>query len=161
MLLSTRYSANPSPLVYSCPRTLAIFANTHDSVRLSDTLTPVIFFNQTDPIKRLRVRYILAAIALATLPCYLTGYIAAQWRLSQTPTPTASATSTASATPTNTSTPTNTPTETPTPTHTSTKTNTWTPTWTFTPTLTPSFTNSYTPTPLPTDTPTQTPTLGP
>jgi len=42
----------------------------------------------------MRVRYVLAALILATLPCYLTGYIAAQWRLGQTSTPTNSATAT-------------------------------------------------------------------
>lgn len=110
-----------------------------------DKLGLVDFFTQNDPVKRLRVRYVLAAIILATLPCYLTGYIAAQWRLNQTPTPTPSATATV------------TPTSTYTSTASLTLTITASPTATFTqtliPTLTPSRTATLTLSPLPTSTP--------
>lgn len=105
----------------------------------------VMLFNQRDPAKRLRVRYILAAIILLTLPCYLAGYIAANTRLSLTPSPTATVTGQPSITPS--------PSQTATFTTTATETNTTTVTPSTTPTRTQTFTPSATITPTPSDTP--------
>lgn len=121
----------------------------------------VMLFSQKDPAKRKRLRYILAGIVLLTLPCYLAGYVAANVRLSLTPSPTATATGEPSATPSpsQTSTLTTTPTETSTTTVTPSQTPTWTLTFTPSSTITPTHTLTQTPVPpSETPTPTETPT---
>ncbi|MBE0411142.1 MAG: hypothetical protein IBX69_15580, partial [Anaerolineales bacterium] len=75
-----------------------------------------------DPAKRTRLRYILIAITLATLPCYCVGLIAVRAAGERTPIPTSTETPTVTSTPTITASPTDTTTITPTLTPTDTPT---------------------------------------
>lgn len=54
----------------------------------NDMIRQMSLFSQSDPLKRRRARFVLAAIVVATLPIYLSGFIAAQWRLNKSPTAT-------------------------------------------------------------------------
>lgn len=95
--------------------------------------------------KRIRLRYILIIITLATLPCYCAGLIAVRAAGDRTPTPT----------------PTETPTVTPSPTITPSPTDIPTITMTITPTDTPTHTETASPTPTETASPTATETPTP
>jgi hypothetical protein len=116
-----------------------------------------------DPIqvKRTRLRYILIAITLVTLPCYCVGLIAVRAAGERTPTPTLTETATVSSTATLTPSPTDTATITPTITITETATNTETASPTATETPTPTETETETPTATLTETASPTNTSSP